>query len=235
MSLIEDFNRIANLPEEGWDHNSQYHGYLLRQLPRKMNLALDVGCGTGRFSRLLAERAESVVAVDISPEMIRIARQRSSGYRNIDYIVADVSKRHYAEESFDAVVSIAALHHLPLRPMLKALSGTLKPGGVLAVLDLVRSEETGLRLWDAMGVTANFILRLAHLGRLSGSPEVQEAWEAHGRSDRLLSINEVRDTCRDVLPGALVRRHILWRYSIVWHKPPLAQIRLETARQETIG
>ncbi|WP_239094534.1 hypothetical protein [Planotetraspora silvatica] len=40
-----------------WDHNAHYHRWILRQLPRSFDSALDVGCGSGDLARLLASRA----------------------------------------------------------------------------------------------------------------------------------------------------------------------------------
>jgi ubiquinone/menaquinone biosynthesis C-methylase UbiE len=218
MSLIDDFNRIARLREEGWDHNAQYHAFLLRQLPRKMALALDVGCGTGRFTRVLAERTERVIGLDIAPEMIRVATERSQTHRNIEYVIADASRYRYPREAFDCVASIATLHHLPLKPMLGTLAQALRPGGVLVVLDILRPDEGGIRPWDLMGALTHRVLSLVHNTR---PPELEAAWEAHRRSDEYLSIREVRSICAQALPGAHVRRHLLWRYSIIWRKPSL--------------
>src|SRR5215207_8117861 len=76
-----DFDRIALLSEQyGWSHNDHYHGFLLGQLPAQVGEALDVGCGAGAFSRLLARRSRHVLGVDLSPEMVRMARERSRAY-----------------------------------------------------------------------------------------------------------------------------------------------------------
>ena len=44
------------------------------------------------------------------------------------------------------------------------------------------------------------------------------AWDEHGRHDSYLTLSEIRKTCADVLPGASVKRHLLWRYSLIWKK-----------------
>jgi hypothetical protein len=48
--------------------------------------------------------------------------------------------------------------------------------------------------------------------------EVRRAWAEHGRLDRYPRVGQVRKICRELLPGARVRRHLFWRYSIVWRK-----------------
>jgi ubiquinone/menaquinone biosynthesis C-methylase UbiE len=75
--IREDFDRIAGLSrEEGWGHSSHYHVFLLRQLPARCSEALEVGCGTGSFARSLVERCGRVLAVDLSPRMIEVAKSR---------------------------------------------------------------------------------------------------------------------------------------------------------------
>jgi SAM-dependent methyltransferase len=61
------------LSEDGWDHNAHYHAFLLGQLPTRCGQALDVGCGTGSFARLLAGRCDQVLGIDLSPRMVAVA------------------------------------------------------------------------------------------------------------------------------------------------------------------
>jgi ubiquinone/menaquinone biosynthesis C-methylase UbiE len=90
MSKIRaDFDRIALLSENDWNHNDHYHDFLLKQLPPHCTYALEIGCGTGAFSRLLARHADRVLALDLSPQMIRVAKERSKQYPNIGFQVAD--------------------------------------------------------------------------------------------------------------------------------------------------
>src|SRR5687768_15933760 len=70
-----DFDRIALLADDGRDHSSPYDAYLLQRAPARCRAALDVGSGTGAFSRLLAARSDHVLGVDLSPEMVRVARE----------------------------------------------------------------------------------------------------------------------------------------------------------------
>ena len=76
--IQQDFDHLAPFSNEGWDHNSHYHAFLLKHLPAASEAdALEIGCGTGGFSRLLARRYRRVLALDLSPRMIEIARERS--------------------------------------------------------------------------------------------------------------------------------------------------------------
>ena len=214
-----DFDRIAALSQARWDHNAQYHGYLLRHIPAHCEAALDVGCGTGSFSRLLAERAGCVVALDLSPRMIEVAKECSKQYPNIEFEVADATKCRPAGKEFDCVASIAMLHHVAAEEMLAKMAGLLKTGGTLAVLDLCESEGLKDLFRDMAAMPVSMVLRLVKTGQLREPQEVRAAWAEHGRNDTYPIFSAARQVAERVLPGAQVRRHLLWRYSIIWQKP----------------
>lgn len=220
MSHLEaDFDRLAQLDDEGWTSNNHYHNFLLRNLPAHCVNALEIGCGTGAFSRRLAERCEHVVALDLSPEMIRVACSRSQHLANIDFQLADVMSWDFPAKHFDCISTIATLHHLPQRELLLKAKEALKPGGTLLVLDLVESKGPRDLLVDfiALGVSAS--LRLFHNGQLQPPADVRAAWEEHGQADSYATVDEIRALCAEILPGANVRRHLLWRYSLIYQKP----------------
>lgn len=214
-----DFDRLALLSDQVWDHNQHYHDFLLRHIPPACTHALDIGCGTGVFTRLLAARADHVVAIDLSPMMITVARERSAHLQNIDYQVADALAWPFPVEAYDCVASTAALHHLPLDTMLHKIKGALKGGGILVVLDLCRAEGLGDTFSGALAIAVSTALKFAKTGRLRDRREVREAWAEHAKIDSFLTLAEVREECAAVLPGAAVKKHLLWRYSIVWRKP----------------
>lgn len=213
-----DFDRLALVEGDSWNHNSAYHAYLLRHAPSHYGHSLDIGCGTGTFARLLAERSAQVLALDLSPEMIRVAQARSSACRNITYQVADVLAWDFPAEQFDCVASIATLHHLPLEILLAKMAAALRPGGVLLILDLFKAA--GWRDWLTSGLALPFSLgnRLLRMGKWRESEAARHAWALHGPHDVYVPISRIRQACADLLPGAIVRRHLLWRYSIVWRK-----------------
>src|SRR5262252_8583858 len=120
-----DFDRLAAFSQDGWNHNSHYHRYLLKHIPPHCQQALEIGCGSGAFARLLASRAEQVLALDVSPQMIRLAQERSHHYPNITYRVTDVLAWEFPSDHFDCIVLIATLHHLPLEEMLLKMKDAL--------------------------------------------------------------------------------------------------------------
>lgn len=215
-----DFDQIALLSPAGFDHNAYYHDTLLRALQPHMREALDLGCGTGQFTRLLAARADRVLAVDLSANMITAARRQSTDFENIDFRQADALSWEWPTDRFDCIVSIATLHHLPTEETLIKMKRALRSGGILAILDLCRSANIAERfLLGAVAFPWSMLLHLLHTGRTRPEPQVRRLWAEHGKTDRYLSVGEIRRFCLILLPGARIRRHLLWRYSLVWRKP----------------
>lgn len=217
-AIQKDFDRIALVSPDGASHNEHYHNFLLQHVPSQCLDVLELGCGTGGFARRLAERSQHVLALDISPEMIRIARESSRQFRNIVFQLADACERQLPADSFDCIASIATLHHLPFPEMLLKMKTALKPGGTLLVLDLFEPAGPLDALANLLALPVSAGLRLIHQGRLLPRREERDAWTAHAQHDLYPTMSEVRTLCAELLPGAQIRKHLLWRYSIVWRK-----------------
>jgi hypothetical protein len=74
---------------------------------------LDIGCGIGRFERALADRVAAIIGIDISSQMLEVARQRCAGLANVSFI--ETSGRDLAplvHGSFDAVLAIDAMPYI---------------------------------------------------------------------------------------------------------------------------
>jgi len=216
--IQSDFDRIARLSPDAGDHNNHYHNFLLKHIPTTGAQALDIGCGTGMFSRRLAQHFAHVFAIDLSPGMLEITQERSACFPNIDYQLADAMTCDLPAGQYDCIASIATLHHLPLKTILARIKNALKVGGVLLILDLFKAQSAADFLAAALGNPLNLILMLVKKGRLREPPAVRAAWEEHGRSDVYPTLSQVRETCANVLPGSRITRHLLWRYSIIWKK-----------------
>jgi len=217
-SIQLDFDRISLVSDDGWNQNARYHEYLLSKLPKRCGRVLEIGCGTGEFSRLLATRAEKVLAVDLSTQMIRLARERSRLHTNVEFVEADVMSYQLPEDEFDCVATLTTLHHLPAESILTRIREALKPGGVFVCLDLYQRSDLSDWIFDGVAYPTNLLLRLLKTGRPRPPKDVREAYAEHGKTDTYLTLRQIERACELVLPGALVRRHLFWRYSIVWRK-----------------
>ena len=100
----------------------------------------DLGAGEGTLAQLLAQRAEKVIAVDLSPKMVEFGQTLAvqNGLSNLEYRIGDIETPPIENNSLDLAVLSQALHHAehPQRALDAALR-ILKPGGRLIVLDLL--------------------------------------------------------------------------------------------------
>ena len=219
QKIQNHFDRIALLEEQGkWNHNSHYHSFLIKQLPSDCENVLEIGCGSGAFSRLLAKRSNKVVAIDLSPEMIEAAKRLSGSYTNINFQTADIVEWEFQSEQFDAIVSIATVHHLALESLLPKLKVALKPGGKLAIVDLLENESIQDILSDVIAVPLNWIFQVLRNRRIGMTQQAAEAIREHVLTDEYLTLLQAQQIYTQFLTGANVRRHLFWRYSVVWEK-----------------
>ena len=96
-------------------------------------IAVDLGCGKGSYTSEIARWYDAIVAMDIVPENVSIARERlhAESSRRIHLLCAAGDALPLADESADSIFVIEVLDHVPaLRPCLKEVFRVLKPGGI---------------------------------------------------------------------------------------------------------
>jgi len=114
--------------------------------------ALEVGCGTGVFTELFAQAGATIVAVDISPELLEKAKVRGISADRVQFLCKRFEE-YDLQGQFDAVIGSSVLHHLEIRPAFAAIYRLLKPGGIMAFAEPNRlnpqvfAERTFLRRW----------------------------------------------------------------------------------------
>lgn len=98
---------------------------------------LEFGCGDGSISTLLAQFQAGVTALDISPELLDVARRRArldGVERRVEFVVQDIARDPLEAERFDILVCHAALHHVD-SALVPQLIGALKPGGLAVIVE----------------------------------------------------------------------------------------------------
>ena len=154
--------------------------------------ALDFGCGVGRLTRPLAGRFDAVTGVDVSAPMLDEAQRLSDAGERIRYVLNTAESLPFAGASFDFVLSLIVLQHLPARlssGYIKEFIRVLRPGGV-AVFQVPAGELEG-------SASENPLTR-----RVMNSLPSQWREEIHRRRSR----SDVRDLPMHALPRAKVLR-----------------------------
>ena len=146
---LDKFNALAN---RWWDPegpqkplhalNPARLGYVRERVTLRGARVLDVGCGAGLLSEALAREGAQVTAIDLAPDLIRIAKlHRLESGVEVDYRLTPVEA--LADEmpgAFDATVCMEMLEHVPdPGAIIAACAALLKPGGRLLLSTLNRT------------------------------------------------------------------------------------------------
>lgn len=187
-------------------------------IPPAARRGLDVGCGDGLLARTVAARGVSMLAIDLAPQMIALARDRTDSRLQIVYQVGDIMTAAFAPQSFDVVFSVNMVHHLPLRDVLPRLAVLVAPGGRLIIQDVV--TRVGLK-HVPVNVAAALWRRVRHCGRgTMAARTVQLLYDRHGVGETYLTPRRVAQALTPFLPGVEVTHHLDWRYTAVWNRAP---------------
>ena len=108
---------------------------------------LDVACGPGIVAAALAPSARSVTGIDLTPEMVELARERCAraGLANTTFEVGDVTDLPYPDGEFSKVVCRYALHHVrDPAAVVAEMARVCAPGGRVVVVDMVVGDDPGV-------------------------------------------------------------------------------------------
>ena len=143
---------------------------------------LELGCGTGYFTRELARSGADVVAVDVSPELLEIAKVDCPA-ENVRYEIQNAWAMSYPDALFDSVVGSSVLHHLEIKEALREIHRVLKSGGTIYFTEpnmlnpqiAIQKNVPWIKrkLGDSPDETAFFRWRLRRLLKRTGFRDVQ--------------------------------------------------------------
>jgi ubiquinone/menaquinone biosynthesis C-methylase UbiE len=137
------YDRLAATYDENWAYSPQFLTWMTGQILRRLRIspgdaAADIGCGTGLYTRGLAEHAASVVGVDASSAMLAQV-PASDGVETVAASVEDVAagRVRLPGAPFGAMLLKEVLHHVGGRAaVISGLAGLLAPGGRMLVVQL---------------------------------------------------------------------------------------------------
>lgn len=147
------FDRIADAYIENlnYPHTQEYMGYLDRVLLEEVGVenlgtVAEICCGRGEAIRLIADRAECVVGLDVSVRMLEAAKADFPDSKYV-FVQGDATRMPFAEQMFDNVFFLGGIHHVNNRLGLFAeVFRILKPGGRL----IFREPLSDFILWKAL-------------------------------------------------------------------------------------
>ena len=188
-------------------HTECYHGVLLSAVPRPCRRALEIGCGTGNFARKLATLVDSVEAIDRDHGVLAGARQSLEGAANVRFVCADfLSYSAAGNGSFDFICALASLHHVDEAIAFERIKSLLRDGGVFGAIGLYRSHGLVDFAWSMAALPISLALRA-----LRRPPR-----ESLPLREPTMTLAELRRLAAASLPGAVIRRQLLWRYTLIY-------------------
>jgi len=151
-------------PDEArfWAQGEPFLDALLEPLGARLGPAdqvVEIGCGIGRLTHVIARRAASVRALDVSPRMLAQAREHGSGLTNVEWLLGDgASLAGIADASADACVSHVVFQHIPDPAItlgyVREIGRVLRPGGWAAFQisndPTIHRKRTGL---EGLGIS----------------------------------------------------------------------------------
>lgn len=192
-----------------WNHNVAHHPVVLDALPHPCRRVLDVGCGQGHLLVDLAPHAERVVGIEPDGPTATAATRRVDALANVEVRRLEVFDPSLEPGSFDAVVAVASVHHLPPDTGLARLADLTRPGGRLIVIGLGRATRPAeVVRWGLGFLPANYLV-----WRRGHTPVDAPI------HDEIPTMAEVRRQAATMTPGAVIAIHWLFRYSLVWTRP----------------
>lgn len=153
-NLVEEMNRYYEARTPWHDQYMSYtsaarmlelHQPIVRSIEAQLRCdrALELACGTGNWTGILAQWATTVDAIDRSPSSLQLAMEKTRGLDTISYIQADVYDLGEDLQSYDLIFSADLISHVPyglLPDFLRSMSERLAKGGSAVFIDMSSNE-----------------------------------------------------------------------------------------------
>lgn len=139
MEVKKAYNLWAEQYDSNKNRTRDLEGFALREIliEKKFRSCLEIGCGTGKNTCWLSNKAEKVVAVDLSEEMLGKAKQKNS-FQNVKFIQANIKNTwDFVSGKFDLIVFSLVLEHIQdLNFVFREAAGLISANGIVYIGEL---------------------------------------------------------------------------------------------------
>jgi ubiquinone/menaquinone biosynthesis C-methylase UbiE len=186
---------------------------VIRCLPEGPNEVLELGCGTGRLTALLAVRysGASLTAVDAAPQMVEIARNRLldslGAQQRVSFVVSLFEEMNLPVHGYDLIASNMSLHHIADKaPFYRRLHDALRPGCFLVFGDELNSAAPHVHTLNREG-WLEFARQPGHLSE----EEIEQTLRHEQESDHYETLPDQIELLRG---AGFDSADCVWRYQI---------------------
>lgn len=207
-TIARDYDRMNHLMTAGLDR--RWRKSAVQGLHGKV---LDVACGTGDMAVELLRQGCSVTGVDLSKEMLAIAKRKAP---QAEYSLADVERLPFGDASFDAVTcAFGVRNFVHLEQGLSEMLRVLKPGGRMVILELATPDSSLIRPFYNL-YTRRIIPWLGQ--RLAGSREaytyLPRSIERFPKGDAFLQLIQnsgfrIQESCQRKMTFGVCRMYVI--------------------------
>jgi SAM-dependent methyltransferase len=205
-----------------WNHNEHFHGWILRNLPARRSIAVDIGCGKGVLAGKLATQFAHVTGIDRNVGMAAAASSRLRGFPQVNIQRCDFAdfSSTAGDGGADLITMVAVLHHMDLDDALARIPRLAAPGGRLLVVGIARPDSPADLAFDVISAAANPVIGMIKHPQPIRPPErTPDAQPVVPMMDPTTTFAEIAKAARAHLPGSKVRRRLFFRYTLLWEKP----------------
>jgi len=188
-----------------WPGEIDYYLKLANAVREKGHPILDIACGTGRVALRLAQTGVRVVGMDLAPDMLTVAQQKTQGLPNVRWVQADMRSFDLGEQFGLVIIPVHSFQFM-LNPQdqmdcLKAIRRHLLPGGLLVVhcdqidhtwMGEIRPEKNppfeaaGIDIHPQTGARMRTQLKWVY-ERSTQTATLYKAWEELGEEDTVIN------------------------------------------------
>jgi len=200
------YNLMKN-KEKSWNHNYAYNRWIAKMIGNRNNI-LDVGCGDGTLALYLRTTDNDILGIDISDSSIQKANKKNI-YRNVSFIQTPFEEFQANNESFDAIVFVASIHHMDMIKAIDKAKKLLAKNGVLIIVGLAKPSSLFDWIVELARIIPSKTISIIKKNITSEELEIDVSYD-------FPTMETVRQICKEKLCGYSLRFGLHYRYLLTW-------------------
>ena len=191
-----------------WNHNTAYYKWIKRQVADCKSI-LDVGCGDGSLVAYLDDGTKNLIGIDVDFSCISKANVENKS-PNTQFICCGFED-YETRQSYDAIIFVASIHHMDMTVAVERAKALLSPNGILIIVGLAIPSTVADYVIEGLRILPCKIISKQKHMRSSEEQNIPVSYH-------LPPLNEVRDISSRVLPHAIIKYGLYYRYLLEWTK-----------------
>lgn len=190
-----------------WNHNYAYNRWVSKKVGKRISI-LDVGCGDGTLAQYLRTADNIILGIDISDSAIQRANKNNT-YSNVSYFQTSFEDFQENNKKFDAIVFVAAIHHMDMSNAIDKAKKLLTKNGVLIIVGLAKPSSLFDWIVELVRIIPSKIVSTIKKNTTSEELNIDVSYD-------FPTMKEVRKILNEKLCGYTLRYGLHYRYLLTW-------------------